>query len=121
MRSISGGWASSSVIELHTLGALELRDAEAQALHAILAQPKRVALLVYLTLATPRGFHRRDTLIALFWPEHDTDHARNSLNQSVHALRRALGVDTIVSRNGDARSVDPKHDWCDAVAFEEAL
>jgi DNA-binding SARP family transcriptional activator/TolB-like protein/Tfp pilus assembly protein PilF len=121
MRSISGGWASSSVIELHTLGALELRDAEAQALHAILAQPKRVALLVYLTLATPRGFHRRDTLIALFWPEHDTDHARNSLNQSVHALRRALGVDTIVSRNGDALSVDPKHVWCDAVAFEEAL
>lgn len=62
MRSISGGWASSSVIELHTLGAVELRDAEAQPLHAIVAQPKRVALLVYLTLATPRGFHRWDPL-----------------------------------------------------------
>jgi DNA-binding SARP family transcriptional activator/TolB-like protein len=80
-----------------------------------------MGLLTYLALATSRGFHPRDTLLALFWPEHDTEHARNSLNQTVHALRRALGPEAIVSRNGDAVAVDPREVWCDGVAFEEAL
>ena len=90
------------VIRLLTLGPLELRGSGGQELRTILAQPKRVALLAYLALATPRGTHRRDTLLPLFWPEDDTEHARNSLSQSVHVLRRSLGTDVIVSYNGDA-------------------
>jgi DNA-binding SARP family transcriptional activator/TolB-like protein/Flp pilus assembly protein TadD len=109
------------VIRLRTLGATELRDSQGEDLRGLLAQPKRMALLAYLALATPRGFQPRDTLLALFWPEHDTDHARNSLNQSVHALRRALGADVVVSRNGDALRLDPHELWCDAIAFEDAL
>src|SRR5687768_15892453 len=100
---------------------MELRNSQGEELRGLLAQPKRMALLAYLVLATPRGFQPRDRLLALFWPEHDTEHARNSLNQSVHALRRALGADAIVSRNGDALSLDARHFWCDALAFEEAL
>jgi len=41
----------------------------------VLAQPKRVALLAYLAAATPRRLHRRDSLLALFWPELDQEHA----------------------------------------------
>ena len=44
----------------------------------MLAQPKRLALLAYLASATPRGFHSRDTLLALFWPESDQERARNA-------------------------------------------
>ena len=109
------------MIQLGTLGAMELRDSEGQELRSLLAQPKRMALLAYLALATPRGFHSRDKLLALFWPEHDTEHARNSLNQAVHALRRTLGSAAIVSRNGDALGLDGEAVWCDAVAFETAL
>jgi len=108
-------------MRLRTLGALDLRDSGGQELRAVLAQPKRIALLAYLALATPRGFHRRDTLIALFWPEHDEEHARNSLSQSVHVLRQALGAGALVGRNGDALSVDWADFQCDAVGFEEAL
>jgi DNA-binding SARP family transcriptional activator len=54
------------MIRLRTLGALDLRDADGQELRGVLAQPKRAALLAYLALATPRGYHRRDTLLALF-------------------------------------------------------
>ena len=90
-------------------------------MRAVLAQPKRAALLVYLALARPRGFHRRDTLLALFWPEHDTEHARNALSQAVHFLRRALGADVVASRNGDALGLEWSEFWCDAGAFEEAL
>ena len=109
------------MIRLRTLGPLDLRGSDGEELRAVLAQPKRVALLAYLALATPRGTHRRDTLLALFWPEHDAEHARNSLSQSIHVLRRALGPDLLVTRNGDALSLNQAAFWCDAVAFEEAL
>ncbi|MGH7530654.1 MAG: BTAD domain-containing putative transcriptional regulator [Gemmatimonadales bacterium] len=109
------------MIRCRVLGALDLRDAGGRELRAVLAQPKRLALLVYLALATRRGFTRRDSVLALFWPEHDTEHARNALSQAVHFLRRTLGADVLVSRNGDALAVDPSHLWCDAVAFEQAL
>src|SRR4051794_21637476 len=100
-------------MRLRTLGALDLRSSDGEQLVGGLAQPKRIALLTYLALATPRGFHRRDTLIALLWPEHDEEHARNSLSQSVHVLRQGLGAHSLVSRNGDALSLNWTDVWCD--------
>ena len=108
------------MIRLRTLGALDLRGPDGKELDAVLVQPKRVALLCYLALATPRGSHRRDTLLPLFWPEHDAEHARNSLSQSVHILRRSLGPETILS-SGDTLSLAWGDLWCDAVAFGEGL
>lgn len=56
----------STMLRLTTLGTIRLeRDGEA----VPVPQPKRVALLAYLALARPRGLHRRDTLLAMFWPE----------------------------------------------------
>ena len=55
------------MIELRTLGAVDLRSADGVELRAVLVQPKRTALLAYLAVADPRGFHRRDSLLALFW------------------------------------------------------
>jgi DNA-binding SARP family transcriptional activator/TolB-like protein len=109
------------MIRLRTLGALDLRSSEGQELRAVLAQPKRAALLVYLALAPPRGPHRRDTLLALFWPEHDAEHARNALSQAVHFLRRSLGPEALAAANGDGLGLEWKDFWCDAAAFEEAL
>jgi TolB-like protein/Tfp pilus assembly protein PilF len=109
------------MIRLRTLGALDLRGSEGQELRALLAQPKRAALLAYFALATPRGLHRRDTLLALFWPEQDSEHARNALSQAVHFLRRSLGAEVVVASNGDGLGLEWKDFWCDAVAFEEAL
>ena len=73
------------MIQLRVLGGTDLRSSDGQELRAVLAQPKRPALLVYLALASPRGPHRRDCLIALFWPKQDTDHARNALSQAMFA------------------------------------
>jgi DNA-binding SARP family transcriptional activator/TolB-like protein/Tfp pilus assembly protein PilF len=109
------------MIQLRTLGPIDIRGSDGQELRGVLAQPKRAALLVYLALATPRGPHRRDGLLALFWPEHDAEHARNSLSQSVHVLRRSLGTNAIISGNGDTLSLERGELWCDAIAFEEAL
>lgn len=86
-----------------------------------MVQPKRAALLAYLALATPGEPHRRDSLLALFWPEHDVKHARNALSQALHFLRRSLGPEPLVTNKGDALSLNWKNFWCDALAFEEAL
>ncbi|MBA2459266.1 MAG: hypothetical protein H0V43_09980 [Gemmatimonadales bacterium] len=64
------------MIELHTLGVVDLRASDGRELGTILRQPKRLGLLAYLAVASPRRFHRRDSLLALFWPELDQDHAR---------------------------------------------
>lgn len=117
----SSGFANRVVIRLRALGALDLRDVNEQELRSVLAQRRRVALLAYLALATPREMHSRDSLVALFWPEYDSEHARNALSQAVHFLRRSLGADVFVSRNGDAVGVNREQVWCDAVAFEELL
>lgn len=110
------------MIEFRTLGALELRGSDGTERRAVLTQPKRVALLAYLAVATPRGrFHRRDTLLGLFWPELDQDRARAALRQALHGLRQALGPDALSSRGDEEVGVNHEVLWCDACAFEDAI
>jgi TolB-like protein/DNA-binding SARP family transcriptional activator/Flp pilus assembly protein TadD len=109
------------MIRLRVLGALDLKSSEDRELRAVMSQPKRAALLAYLALATPRGVQRRDTLLALFWPDQDTEHARNALSQAVHFLRRSLGAEALVAANGEGLGLEWKGFWCDAIAFEQAL
>jgi DNA-binding SARP family transcriptional activator len=71
------------MIEWRVLGAIDLRDSDGAEMRPVLAQAKRLAVLIYLALARPRGFHRRDTLVGLFWPELDTAHARHALSQAL--------------------------------------
>lgn len=108
------------MIELRTLGTLELRTTDGQELRPILQQPKRLALFAYLALAMPRRFHRRDALLVLFWPELDTEHARGSLRRSLHFLRRTLGDNVIVGRGDEEIGIAPDAVWSDVLAFEEA-
>jgi DNA-binding SARP family transcriptional activator/TolB-like protein len=109
------------MIELRALGALALRDSTGEDLHSVLAQPKRVALLAYLAIARPRGFHRRDTLLALLWPEQDEQHARWALNQALRHLRTALGKEAVPSRGDGEIGIDVRALSCDAVEFEAAI
>jgi DNA-binding SARP family transcriptional activator len=101
------------MIELRTLGALELNSAECDTVGSVLAQPRRTALLCYLALARPHGFHRRDTLFALFWPEDDAEQARHALRQSIYFLRRALGGNTIVSHGDEDLALAADRICCD--------
>src|SRR5438094_220079 len=93
------------MISFRMLGSVELRDSQGRELDAILRRPKLLALLGYLTIARPWGFQRRDTLVALLWPELDHAHARNALNQAVHALRQALGREVEVEPSAATRLV----------------
>lgn len=108
------------MIFFQTLGPLDLRI-DATQVGSVLTQPKRLALLAYLAVAEPRGFHARERLLALFWPESDEERARNSLRQSLHYLRRSLGDGVIVSRGDHEVGIASGALRCDAVAFGEAL
>ncbi|MBL8961210.1 MAG: hypothetical protein JNJ98_15240, partial [Gemmatimonadetes bacterium] len=84
-------------------------------------QPKRLALLTYLALATPRGLHRRDALMALFWPESGTDEARSALRQALHHLRQHLGDGGLETRSDDRVGLATGGVSCDALDFEAAV
>jgi DNA-binding SARP family transcriptional activator len=106
------------MIELHTLGLLDLRDSDGNEISPVLRQPKRLGLLAYLTVSAPRRFHRRDTLLALFWPELDQEHARAALRRSLYFLRAQLGADVIGGRGDEEVGVPEAALWCDATALE---
>lgn len=107
------------MIELRTLGPLDLRAADGTEYGAVLAQPKRLVLLTYLAI-TPGAFRPRDTLVGLFWPTLDQQRARAALRQAVYHLRRELGSDVVIGR-GNELGVDPARLWCDVAAFREAI
>ena len=101
------------------LGTLDLKGIDGRAVHSILAQPKRLALLAYLAIHTDQGA-RRDSVVALFWPELDTTHARGALRQSLRFLRRELGDGILNGNSDEALAFEPGTVWCDVAAFEQA-
>jgi len=109
------------MIELRMLGRLSLIGADGRDVRGLLGQPRRLALLAYLAAASPQGFHRRDTLLALFWPELDQEHARAALRQALHVVRDALGGDAVTSRGDEEIGLDFAQVSCDVAAFERAL
>src|SRR2546425_8222609 len=109
------------MIEFRLLGPLHLTDAQGCEVQSLLTRPRRLALLAYLAAATPRGLHRRDSLLALFWPELDQEHARAALRQALHVVRDALGADVLVARGDEEVALDFERIWCDVVAFDGAV
>lgn len=109
------------MIELRTLGGLELRYRGEPSPPSNGIQTKRLVLLAYLAAAPAGGFRRRDTLLGLFWPELDQEHARGSLRQALHTLRKALGDGAIVTRGEGEIGLDPTRVTTDARALEAYL
>jgi serine/threonine-protein kinase len=109
------------LLELRTFGGLALRLPQQHDPQSLQGQSKRLALLTYLALATPRGFHRRDVLLAMFWPESDESRARQALRQALYVLRNELGEGVVVNRGEEEIGLDWEAVWCDAEAFEQAL
>ena len=109
------------MIELHTLGVLDLRAADGREVLAVLQQPKRLGLLAYLAADSPRRFHRRDSLLALFWPDLDEGHARAALRRSLHFLRSGLGAEVLAGRGDEEVGVPDEALWCDATALDQAV
>ena len=109
------------MIHLRTLGRFELVAGDAQATHVLAAQPKRLALLTYLAIANPGGSHRRDSLLALFWPDRTAEDSRRALRQALHALRQWLDEGMLETRRDDQVALAGDGSWCDVIAFDHAI
>jgi len=105
------------MIRLKTLGSVGVSDDRGHAADAVVSQSKRFAILVYLALAEPGTWHRRDTILAQFWPDLDQARGRHALRQALHFLRRQLGDGIILTRGSEDVAAGPDL-WCDAAAFE---
>ncbi|MDQ2666245.1 MAG: hypothetical protein M3Z05_09565 [Gemmatimonadota bacterium] len=82
------------------------------------AQRKALALLAIVAAGGAAGVPR-DRLLALLWPESDSDRARGALKQMLHSLRRQLGSDDVLTGTASL-SLDPQHMDSDIAAFAVA-
>jgi serine/threonine-protein kinase len=78
-------------------------------------------VLVYSLVEPDGGFIARDTLLSVFWPESDTERARNALRQSLGFIRATLGADVLEGRGRQSIGVRSSRLTCDALRFEELL
>lgn len=104
-----------------TLGALELRSTDGHEVTGVVSSGKLVALLTYLAVATPRGLHRRDSIVGILWPELNQERARAALRHSLYRLRGFLGAEAIVSRGDEDVGIDTSLIGCDAARFDALL
>lgn len=109
------------MVKLSILGPTKLRREDGRLDDSFLKGPKRLALLTFLMLKKPHGYHRRDEILALFWPERGQKSARNALNNMLYQIRNSLGKEVLVSRGTDEIGINRENIWCDAVVFEEML
>jgi DNA-binding SARP family transcriptional activator len=107
------------VLHLTTLGQLAVRREDVDS-EPLPLQPKRLGLLAYLALgSTEAGFHRRDVLLALFWPEHSHAAGRHALRHALYDLRHTLGNGILLGRMNEEVGL-AQGLQCDARALEEA-
>ena len=106
------------MLELRTFGGLSIRDGGAPITGAA-TQRKTLALLALLAAASKNGLSR-DKLIAYLWPETDTEHGRNLLNQACYALRRDLHAPALFLGATELR-LNPDVIRSDLQLFEDAL
>lgn len=108
----------SFMIQVNILGPAEIRRPEGELEQSFLTGPKRLALLVYLLLKRPFGFHRRDSLLPLFWPDMGQKNARNSLSNILYHIRKTFGRDSVLNRGGEEILINSDLFDCDVNIFE---
>jgi DNA-binding SARP family transcriptional activator len=84
-----------SVFHLRTFGGLSLTT-DGQPVRGMTDHRKTLALLAVVAASSPEGIGR-ERLMMLLWPESDTQHARGSLKQMLHFIRRHLDRPDVVT------------------------
>ena len=108
------------MIRLRLLGTTELVRADGSDITTVLQQPKRLAVLALLAASGEGHWLRRDTLLAIFWPDMDDERARGALRRTLTFLRTHVG-DAVIRTRGDEVAIAADGLWCDLTASEAAL
>src|SRR6266481_5004374 len=103
---------------LELLGTLSLRD-ETRPVPVAAQQKRPLGLLAILGLGGKPGLSR-DRIEAYLWPESSGARAQHALDQTVYAIRHALGSDVILATGRELR-LHPDLVRVDVWEFEEAI
>src|SRR5688572_20891484 len=101
---------------LRTLGGL-LLERDGANVDAATGQRKALALLAFLAANGPTS---RDSLLAMLWPDSDTERARNSLKQLTHLIRHQLRLRDALTGTDELR-LNPDRIGSDVGEFTAAL
>jgi DNA-binding SARP family transcriptional activator len=107
-------------LQVFTLGRFELRRAGQPLTFSGKVQRKPLALLKALIALGGTGV-REDRLAAALWPDADGDAAYRALATTLHRLRRLLGHEAALQRQGGLVSLDQRYCWVDALALDHVL
>src|SRR5213596_382020 len=88
---------------LELLGTLSLRE-ETRPVPVAAQQKRPLGLLAILALGSRQGVSR-DRIEAYLWPESSGARAHHALDQTVYAIRQALGSDLIISTAREFKSL----------------
>jgi serine/threonine-protein kinase len=103
---------------LELLGTLSFRD-DARPVPIAAQQKRPLGLLAILGLGGRQG-RSRERIETYLWPESSSTLARHALDQTVYAIRHALGSDFILSTGRELR-LNPALVQIDVWQFEEAI
>src|SRR6266566_550173 len=106
------------MLVLDLLGTLSLRN-ETHPVPVAAQQKRPLGLLAILGLSARQGLSR-DRIEAYLWPESSSARAQHALDQTVYAIRHALGSDVIVATGRELR-LNPDLVRVDAWEFEQAI
>jgi serine/threonine-protein kinase len=106
------------MLRLDTLGGLTLQH-NGQLHTGPAAQRRRLALLAAIAAAGRRGVSR-EKLLGLLWPDSESETARHSLYQALHAIRRSLAAEDLFLGSATLQ-FNPERITSDVTEFEEAI
>ncbi|HEY8602256.1 MAG TPA: BTAD domain-containing putative transcriptional regulator, partial [Thermomicrobiales bacterium] len=116
---VPGAGDGTPTLRLRLLGGFQAAVGDEPIPDDAWARRKAQAVVKLLALSAGHALHREEVLEAL-WPEADPAAARNSLNQALHAARRALGPAAAQLRVAGERLILVPPVWVDVAAFEGA-
>lgn len=105
------------MLRLRTLGGLSIENAVSAG--GLTAHRRPLAVLALLAVEGRRGLSR-DKIVALLWPESDSERGRNSLSQVISLLRRELAADDVVLGTVELR-LNTAVIACDVIEFEQRI
>ena len=110
-----------AVIELRTLGTIDVRTAGGERRSSLLDQPKRLALLAMLSARRPGEIVRREQLVSRLWPDSSPSAGRSALNTTLSRLRRELGEEVFLETGSETLGLAPRTLRSDVGQFVEAV
>lgn len=107
------------MIHLQLLGGAALRGPDLSP-NARARQRRPLALLALVAAGAPHAVGR-NKLMAMLWPESDSERASNSLRQTLYLLRRDLGENLFLPESAGGIGLDPSALTVDLWTFRHAI